>query len=187
MPLFKYFTIVGAVLLAVLLTANAFMAEPTRPVFASKFDQKTPAWLGPGKNLVTSDSLARPAPPAPHIAEVQVETTGAATTGTASAKTEQANKAEQATKAEKADVRKKKTRVARKHPQSESSDNGWDNNAWGKYSSRDNSWGNNSWSDNSWDSDRSRSERSSRKARGAYAYEPHRRGQQSSQQDSWFR
>jgi hypothetical protein len=192
MPLFKYFAIVGAVLLAVLLTANAFMAEPNRPVFASKFDEKTPAWLGPSNNLVTSDSLARPAPPAPHLAQVPVETTSVATTGSAPAKIEQAAKVEQATKAEKAEVHKKKTRVARKHPKPDSSDDGWDNNAWSNYSSRDNSWNGNSWSNNSWgnsswDSNRSRgersSERSSRKARGAYAYEPRDRNQE----NSWFR
>jgi hypothetical protein len=177
MPLFKYFAIVGAILLAVLLTANAFMAEPNRPVFASKFDEKTPAWLGPSNNLVTSDSLARPAPPAPHIAQVPVETTGVATTGSAPAKIEQT------AKVEKAEVHKKKTRVARKHPKPESSDDGWDNNAWSNYSSRDNSWNSNSWSNNSWDNNRSRSERSSRKARGAYAYEPRNRNQE----NSWFR
>jgi len=175
MPLLKYFTIIGAALVALLFVADATISKPDHPVYVSKFDsdRATSPLLSDVKILSAEAApQAAPEPPAPHIAAVPAETVAAAPAPEpAPAPTTTAS------------IKKKKVHVAsRRQPKPEVADNSWDN----RQSWNQNSWNNNSWNNqDSWDGQRSRkSQRARRDSQGwdAYAYAPRSRSQ-----DSWYR
>jgi hypothetical protein len=73
MPILGYFVVVGAILTALLFTANAYMAKPTKLSFASNFDGLPAEYKGePGTR--------RPAEAVPALASLTptAETTGSA-------------------------------------------------------------------------------------------------------------
>jgi hypothetical protein len=165
MPLLKYFTVVGVILLGLLFVADAVLSRPKHPVYASKFDQATPTWFERTAARTGGQILVAPtAPEPPHIAEIPVEPVAAAPAPTPAP-----------AKIATVEPHKKKLHVARR-VRPETSGNSWDR-PWSDSGS--NSWSN-SWSNSDGDS----------RARDAYAYAPRKRNrdrQNSDQQNFWFR
>jgi hypothetical protein len=73
MPLLKYFTVIGAILLGLLFVANGMLSRPKHHVYASKFDQATPAWIERTVARTGQILVAPTAPKPPHIAEIPIQ------------------------------------------------------------------------------------------------------------------
>jgi hypothetical protein len=74
MPLLKYFSVMGSVLVGILLVASAMMTNPGHPIYLSKFDTDRLAVRHKPAVKVALPEVkilaARPAPEPPHIAMV---------------------------------------------------------------------------------------------------------------------